>query len=73
MTLRIGDLVPDVELIDHDGRPWLLSTHRGRPVVLVLVVTLIWSVLSFLDNATSEKQSDIKLASATSSHCHLTG
>jgi hypothetical protein len=36
MTLRIDDLVPDVDLLDHDGRPWRLSEHRGRPVVLIL-------------------------------------
>jgi peroxiredoxin len=36
VSVRVGDLVPDVELIDHDGRPWVLSAHRGRPVVLVL-------------------------------------
>jgi len=36
MTLHVGDLVPDVELIDHAGRPWRLSEHRGHPIVLVL-------------------------------------
>jgi len=36
MALRIGDPVPDVDLVDHEGRPWRLSDHRGRPVVLVL-------------------------------------
>ena len=36
MTLRLGDPVPDVDLVDHDGRPWRLSERRGRPVVLVL-------------------------------------
>ncbi|MEX1106905.1 MAG: hypothetical protein WEB78_11955 [Ilumatobacteraceae bacterium] len=36
MTLRVGDVVPDVDLIDHAGRPWCVSQHRGRPVVLVL-------------------------------------
>ena len=36
MTLRVGDAVPDVDLVDHDGRPWRLSERRGRPVVLVL-------------------------------------
>lgn len=36
MTLRIGDPLPDVELVDHLGRPWRLHDHRGRPVVLVL-------------------------------------
>src|SRR5436190_8492638 len=29
-------------------------------IVLVLVVTLVWSVLAFLDRATSEKQRDLK-------------
>jgi peroxiredoxin len=36
MTLAIGDLVPDVELVDHTGARWRLSTCRGRPVVLLL-------------------------------------
>lgn len=36
MTLRVGDLVPDLDLIDHTGGRWRVSDHRGRPVVLVL-------------------------------------
>lgn len=36
MTLQVGDLVPDVELIDDRAQPWRLQDHRGRPVVLVL-------------------------------------
>ncbi|MGH9132643.1 MAG: redoxin domain-containing protein [Ilumatobacteraceae bacterium] len=31
-----GDLLPDVALVDHEGRPWRLSDHRGRPLVLIL-------------------------------------
>ncbi|HET9667234.1 MAG TPA: hypothetical protein VFP09_10775 [Desertimonas sp.] len=31
-----GDLLPDVALIDQQGRPWWFSAHRGRPLVLVL-------------------------------------
>ena len=31
-----GELVPDVALVDHDGRPWHLGDHRGRPIVLIL-------------------------------------
>jgi peroxiredoxin len=31
-----GDLLPDVDLVDHEGRPWRFSDHRGRPLVLVL-------------------------------------
>lgn len=34
--LRVGDVVPDVDLVDHLGEPWRVSRHRGRPVVLVL-------------------------------------
>jgi len=34
--MRVGDPVPDVELVDHEGRPWRLGEHRGRPVVLIL-------------------------------------
>ena len=33
--LVVGDLAPDVELVDHEGRPWRLADHRGRPVLLV--------------------------------------
>ena len=29
-------------------------------MVLVLVVTLVWSVLAFLDNATAEKNQNLK-------------
>jgi peroxiredoxin len=34
--VRIGDVFPDFELPDHEGSPWRLGDHRGRPVVLVL-------------------------------------
>jgi len=36
MTLRVGDTLPDLDLIDHTGRVWLASDHRGRQLVLVL-------------------------------------
>jgi peroxiredoxin len=36
MSLRIGDAVPDVDLVDEEGRPWRIGDHRGHPVVLVL-------------------------------------
>ncbi len=36
MTLRIGDPLPDLELVDHTGQAWCTSDHRGRPLVLVL-------------------------------------
>ncbi len=36
MTLRVGDPLPDLELIDHRGQVWRTSDHRGRPLVLVL-------------------------------------
>ena len=36
MTLRVGDELPDVELVDADGQPWRISDQRGRPLVLVL-------------------------------------
>jgi peroxiredoxin len=36
MTLRVGDLLPDVALVDHDGRPWRTGDQRGRPLVLIL-------------------------------------
>jgi peroxiredoxin len=36
MTARIGQVLPDVSLIDQNGARWRLSDHRGRPVVLIL-------------------------------------
>lgn len=36
MTLRVGDPLPSVELVDHEGRPWHTAACRGRPLVLVL-------------------------------------
>lgn len=30
-----GDTAPDFQLYTHDGEPWTLSEHRGRPVVLL--------------------------------------
>ena len=36
MTLDVGDPFPDVELVDHEGRPWRTAEMRGRPLVLVL-------------------------------------
>lgn len=36
VPIRVGDVVPDVALVDHEGRPWSLSAHRGRPLLLVL-------------------------------------
>lgn len=29
--LHLGELVPDVTLVDHDGEPWRFSEHRGVP------------------------------------------
>ncbi len=34
-TLQVGEPAPDFVLHDHDGEPWRLSDHRGRPVVLL--------------------------------------
>ncbi len=36
MTLRIGDLLPEIELVDHNGQPWRTVELRGRPLVLIL-------------------------------------
>lgn len=36
VTLRIGDRLPDMELIDHTGQPWRTAEQRERPLVLVL-------------------------------------
>ena len=34
--LHVGDALPDLELVDHQGRPWRPGNMRGRPLVLVL-------------------------------------
>ncbi len=34
--LYVGDALPDLELVDHQGRPWRTGNMRGRPLVLVL-------------------------------------
>jgi peroxiredoxin len=36
VTLRIGDLFPDIELVDHTGQPWSTADQLGRPLVMVL-------------------------------------
>jgi peroxiredoxin len=36
MTLRVGDLMPAVELVDHTGATWQSRDHVGQPLVLVL-------------------------------------
>ena len=36
VTLHVGDPFPDIELVDHFGRPWHTGQPRGRPLVLVL-------------------------------------
>jgi len=36
VTLGIGDLLPDLELIDHTGQLWRTGDHLGQPLVLVL-------------------------------------
>jgi len=32
---RVGDLAPEFELKDQDGKPWRLSDHRGKVVAFV--------------------------------------
>lgn len=36
MTLRVGDQLPDIELVDHAGRPWRTLDQRGHSLVLIL-------------------------------------
>lgn len=36
VTLQIGDVMPDVNLVDQDLSPWSISGHVGRPLVLIL-------------------------------------
>lgn len=33
--IDVGDSLPDIDLIDHDGQPWRLSEYRGRPILLI--------------------------------------
>lgn len=35
-VLTVGDVLPDLALIDDDGRPWRIRGHLGRPLVLIL-------------------------------------
>jgi peroxiredoxin len=34
--LEVGEVVPDVRLLDHLGRDWRFSEHRGQPLLLIL-------------------------------------
>ena len=36
MTLDLGEPLPAIELVDHEGRPWHTVEMRGRPLVLIL-------------------------------------
>jgi len=36
VTLQVGDRFPDIELVDHECRPWRTAEMRGRPLVLIL-------------------------------------
>jgi peroxiredoxin len=35
-TIREGDVVPDVALLDHTGAAWRFSEHRGTPLLVIL-------------------------------------
>ena len=34
MSVQPGDPAPDIDLVDEQDRPWRLSDHQGRPVLL---------------------------------------
>jgi hypothetical protein len=34
--IGVGEVVPDVALVDHEGLPYRLSEHLGRPLVMIL-------------------------------------
>ena len=36
MTLHVGEPLPAIEFVDHEGRPWHTAEMRGRPLVLIL-------------------------------------
>lgn len=34
--IGVGDTVPDLALVDHEGAPWSFADHRGRRLLLIL-------------------------------------
>jgi phosphoserine phosphatase len=35
-SIGVGDVVPDLPLLDHTGQPWRFSEHRGTPILAIL-------------------------------------
>ena len=35
-ALAVGDHLPDIELVDHNGLPWHTAPAQGRSLVLIL-------------------------------------
>jgi len=35
-SIDVGDVVPDLALVDHDERRWRFSEHRGNPILAIL-------------------------------------
>jgi peroxiredoxin len=35
-SIAVGDVVPDLPLVDHTGRSWRFAEHRGTPILAIL-------------------------------------
>jgi peroxiredoxin len=57
-TIQVGESAPDFALYDHDGEPWRLSDHRGRPVVLLFFPGAFTSVCTDELNTVNNHLSD---------------
>ena len=57
-TIQVGESAPDFTLYDHDGEPWRLSDHRGRPVVLLFFPGAFTSVCTDELNTVNNHLSD---------------
>ena len=36
LSIAVGEIVPDLPLVDQAGRPWKFSEHRGNPILAIL-------------------------------------
>ena len=34
--IGVGDVLPDLPLLDHTGQTWRFSEHRGTPILAIL-------------------------------------
>lgn len=54
----VGNAAPDFQLFTHDGEPWVLSEHRGQPVVLLFFPGAFTSVCTTELNTVNNTLSD---------------